>query len=400
MAATLHLQPLVEQRSKVDQRVLGARAQRRRLVRGGGEAAAKLLRRALRPVVQYGQGGHRVLVDLGRPRAQRVDRLGADAAAWLVDDALQRHAVGRVVDEAQIGQRVLDFLALVETRGADEFVADAAHDERFFQCAALRVGAIGHGEVARLEGARGDHLLDLVGHERSLLDLVVCLIDHDRHALAVVGVQPLGRAVAILRNERVGHVEDRLRAAIVLLQQDQHVVRIVAAEELHVAIISAAEAVDRLILVADHKEIAVVRRLGRQQPQHLVLRGVRVLELVDEQVGPLALVLDAHLDVVAQQQHRAHEQVVEIHGIIGLERLLVAAIDAAGDLLEVGGGLVGVGRHQVVLAVADVGVDGLGREALLVQVQLAHNGAHQRHLVTAVIDRPVRLVADRRRLHA
>ena len=213
-------------------------------------------------------------------------------------------------------------------------------------------------------------------------------------------MQPLGGAVAVLADQRVGDIEDRLRAAVILFKQNLDVVGIILAEKLDVAIVGAAEAVDRLILVAHDKEVAVVRRFVDQQPQHLVLRRVGILELVNQEIGPLALILDAHVQVVAQQQHRAQQQVVEVHGVVGEQRLLIAAVDAPGDLLEIGVRLEGFGRDQVVLAVADVGVDGFGRVALFVEVQVAHYGAHQRHLVGAVVDDPVGLETGRRRLHA
>ena len=53
-------------------------------------------------------------VVVGGVRLERLHRLGADAALRDVDDAGDRLAVKGVVDHAQIGEQVLDLLALVE----------------------------------------------------------------------------------------------------------------------------------------------------------------------------------------------------------------------------------------------------------------------------------------------
>jgi len=56
---------------------------------------------------------------------QRVQLLqcgAADAAARRVQDALKGEVVGRLVDQAQISERVADLLALIKARPADHAV--------------------------------------------------------------------------------------------------------------------------------------------------------------------------------------------------------------------------------------------------------------------------------------
>ena len=77
-----------------------------------------------------------------------------------------------------------------------------------------------------------------------------------------------------------------------------------------VAEVGAAEAVHRLVGVADDGDVAVAA--GEEQ-HDLVLRLVRVLVLVDEDVlEALAVVLE-HVGVVAEQAHGVDQQVVEVH---------------------------------------------------------------------------------------
>ncbi len=53
-----------------------------------------------------------------------------------------------LMSEAQVGERVLDLLALVEPDAADDAVGDALAHQRVFDRARLRVGAVEHGDHA------------------------------------------------------------------------------------------------------------------------------------------------------------------------------------------------------------------------------------------------------------
>jgi hypothetical protein len=96
--------------------------------------------------------------------------------------------------------------------------------------------------------------------------------------------------------------------------------------------VGATPFVDRLIRVADDADVAV---FGRQQPRQLVLRDVRVLELVDHDVQEALLVTLAHFRVVAEHRHDAQDQVVEVQGVALGEHLLVALVRPRDDLGEV-----------------------------------------------------------------
>jgi hypothetical protein len=78
----------------------------------------------------------------------------------------------------------------------------------------------------------------------------------------------------------IRRVEDGAGRAVVLLEPHHAARREVLLEVEDVADVRAAPAVDRLVVVADHHQVAVRRRQQLQEP---VLRAVRVLVLVDEQ---------------------------------------------------------------------------------------------------------------------
>ena len=105
-----------------------------------------------------------------------------------------------------------------------------------------------------------------------------------RAALAV-GPQPLVLAIAVLADDGAGGVEDDLRRAVVLLEADRCRFGKVVLEVENVAQVCAAPLVDRLIGIADDREVAV--DLRQPLDQH-VLRTVRVLVLVDHDVAELA----------------------------------------------------------------------------------------------------------------
>ena len=86
---------------------------------------------------------------VGIDRLQRIHHALADAARRHVDHAPQADVVVRVDDQLQVGERVLDFLALVEADAADDLVGDALAHQRVFNRARLRVGPVEHGHHAR-----------------------------------------------------------------------------------------------------------------------------------------------------------------------------------------------------------------------------------------------------------
>ena len=85
---------------------------------------------------------------------QELDGGVAEPALGHVDDALEGEVVGRLVDQAQIGERVADFHALVEARAADDAVGQAERDEAVLELAHLERGAHQDGDLVERMAAR------------------------------------------------------------------------------------------------------------------------------------------------------------------------------------------------------------------------------------------------------
>ena len=95
-----------------------------------------------------------------------------------------------------------------------------------------------------------------------------------------------------------------------------------------VADVGAAEGVDRLILIAHNRDVAV---LGGQDRDQLELGVVGVLILVHHHVVEGVLPLLARLRHALEQHHRLHDQVVEIHGVCLVQAPLIQLVDV-GDV--------------------------------------------------------------------
>ncbi len=105
---------------------------------------------------------------LARVIVQELDGGVAQAALRRVDDALEGEVVGRRVDDAEIGQRVADFGALVEPRAADDAIGQAERDEAVFELAHLVTRRAPGSPSLRANGPCALELLDLLADRAGL----------------------------------------------------------------------------------------------------------------------------------------------------------------------------------------------------------------------------------------
>ena len=170
-------------------------------------------------------------------------------------------------------------------------------------------------------------------------------------------------------------------------------VREVVLELEDVADLGAAEAVDRLVLVADDGQVPVLPAEQLQQP---VLGVVGVLVLVDQH--PAEALAVAAADVLEELEHvdRPHQQVVEVHRVRLEHPALVEAVGLADQLLERPARrlLVGLGVDQLVLGVGDPGADRARRVALGVDLELLQAALQHPQRVGLVVDREAARVAE------
>jgi hypothetical protein len=105
----------------------------------------------------------------------------------------------------------------------------------------------------------------------------------------------------------------------------------VVLEGQNIAHICSPEAVDRLIVITDHRHVAMLRA---EDLHELVLRLVRVLILIDEQMQKTVLVILANGVGFTKQRHRAQQEVVEVERRRTVQLALIRPVNARDLLLH------------------------------------------------------------------
>ena len=123
------------------------------------------------------------------------------------------------------------------------------------------------------------------------------------------GLQLLGKAIGARSDDRVGRIQDRLTRAVVGLEADDLGVREVDLEVGDVLARGAPEAVDRLVVVADDHDVAM---LADEQAQQLALGEVRVLVLVHEHVAEALRDAPPDAGPLLEQPEGAQDQLAEV----------------------------------------------------------------------------------------
>ena len=156
--------------------------------------------------------------------------------------------------------------------------------------------------------------------------------DLQRCAGALRRCDGLGAAIAVARHKAVGSLQNRLCGAVVLLHQ-QNLCAGIGLFKVHQRLgVGGAEAVNALVLVADHKDIAAFLR---QHADNFMLHLGRILRLIDAEILVPLAERRRNRGRTAQDLQRKAELVVVVHFVRGLQRLLVAAVQV-GQVLNVG----------------------------------------------------------------
>ncbi len=199
-----------------------------------------------------------------------------------------------------------------------------------------------------------------VAHGGALLALGAQPLVDPRDGLETVGV--------VEGDEASGGVEDHLGGAVVLGEDDLPAAGVEPTEREQVGGGGAPPAVDGLVVVADHGE---VRRLPRQELEHLELGVVGVLELVDQDPAePLTQPgqgrrafpqeTEGPVDLVAEVHQAGLGQELLVGGVEGGElevplRLVALLVRRGPREAALGPGRVVLGRDVLVLGATDQG---------------------------------------------
>ncbi len=97
-------------------------------------------------------------------------------------------------------------------------------------------------------------------------------------------------------DQPVGGGEDRGGGAVILFQTNELHVREIPAELMDILHPGAAPAVDRLVIIAHHEDLAGI---AGQQPHPGVLNGIGILKLVHQDVAEALPVMGQQIGMVA-----------------------------------------------------------------------------------------------------
>ena len=343
-----------------------------------GEPVVPLLERLEEPRVACGQARRQLLLEPGEERPprrrapQQDERVVGDADERRGEHGHERLVVVAVVEQAQVREQVDDLLLPVVVAPGRAEGRQALGAQLLLVEPRVGAGREQEHDLARSRLARVDeraHALRDVARlcgapVRPRVLVAVLVGDEQLDGRAERGVREASRGrerverLAEVGSEQVvDHVED-LGTRAVVLRQRQHAARLLAplAEDLDVRV---PEAVDRLELVPDEEQLAV---LAGEEVDQLALQPVRVLELVDHHRAEAPALALADVVVLLQDLAREKLEVLEVERGLTVLRLAVGAVVGEQELLEllaVSGGerfergpLDGVPRLLVRLALA------------------------------------------------
>ena len=315
-----------------------------------------------------------------REGLERLHDPFADASRRYVHDAPKTHIVVRVQDQPEIGECVLDLFSFVEPDTTDDSVSSAGSSKRVFERARLRIGAIqdGDGVLGVLVKGRPRGPC----HELGFVQVVAGAIVEDLRPTLTVCVEPFLLAVAIVRDDGGGRVEDDLRRAIVPLQPHGCDLWKVVFEVQNVPEIGPAPLVDGLVRIADHAQVVV----GGEVADEEVLRAIGVLVLVHHHVAELSGVALAHGGGLVEELDGLQQQVIEIESVGFLQRPGIRLEQLAHQFVARRPGARNpVSDLHSILCVADPGEHD-PRLKCSVDAGFAQDVLHQRQLVARVVD--------------
>ncbi len=260
---------------------------------------------------------------------ETVKRCLADAAARRGDRAPKGDVVGRVDDQTQVGEQVLDLAPLVESHAAHDDVGNARPAERVLENARLGIGPVEERDITVVQPLAAQRP-DRLRHPASFFVLVPGAVDLRPLSLGVVRPEALLPARAVVRDDGRGDAQDALGRAVVLLERHDEAIGEVLLEVEDVAQIGAAPAIHGLVGVAHDAEVPVL--LG-QKLDDAVLGAVGVLVFVHEHVRPERPVPRERLGRGLEEPDYEQQQVVEVHAADGAQAVFVRAIELGDPLL-------------------------------------------------------------------
>ena len=195
-----------------------------------------------------------------------------------------------VGQQAQPAAQVFNLGPAKKALPARHLVRNVGFAKRLFKRFGHVIGAVQHAKVfpfpvlpaRRLQRALGPQALDTRHHPAGLVIFTVAINHPHRLAFAQLAKQCFREQLGIGRNHVVGRTQDGAGRAVVLLQLHDHQIGVVNGQLFQVIQRCATPAVNGLVIVTHGRKPSF---FAYQTFQHLILRGVGVLVLIDQHMA-------------------------------------------------------------------------------------------------------------------
>ena len=189
-----------------------------------------------------------------RQPLNRLDGFRSQASGGIVDDSAQAQIIGSIVDDAEIGQHILDFRPVKEPGAANDLIRNAIALQRIFHGIGLRVCPVENCIVLKIFTVGPGQ--DLPCYKVPFGGFVIGFVDQDRTASLPCGPELFALPAHIVRNHGVGGIQNGLSRPVVLLQTDDPGPGVLLLKRQDILDGSATETVDTLVIVTHHADIA------------------------------------------------------------------------------------------------------------------------------------------------
>ena len=157
---------------------------------------------------------------IARFLTSHVQRPVTNTPRWRIHHTLKGRVVVTVGNQAQIRERIFDFLAFEEAHPAVNTVRHTRLQQCFFQHTRLGVTAVENGAL----GKRSAVVLpgfDAVNHKTRFIEFVKSAIEGNRLTVRAIGPQFFTQTPVIVFNQGVSGAQNIAGRAVVLLQTNR-----------------------------------------------------------------------------------------------------------------------------------------------------------------------------------
>ena len=229
---------------------------------------------------------------------------------------------------------------------------------------------------------------DTAGDVVGFASFIGSFIHRYRIAHTVGGPKLLALTAQVVGDHRIGGIQNRLGRAVILFQPDDPGSAVLLFKIQNIFDGGAAEAVNALVVVANHTQIFIT---SSQQAGQQILQMVGILVLVHQAITEFSLIIGADILIFLQKANGVQDNIVEIHRIVVYQPLLVLFISPGGMNGTVIPGKFSLLQHFIrashpVFFLADDAQHGFRRKHLFIQAHVPDDIFHNALAIRGVIN--------------